>query len=63
MFSKLNTLLGRASERSIETLWNRIGNRRDRFPQNECENSFKAAGYELFDGTLFGLSDECFEFS
>jgi transposase len=46
MFSKLKTLLRRASERSIEALWNRIGELLDRFPQNECENYFKAAGYE-----------------
>ena len=46
LFSKLKTLLRRASERSIEALWNRIGELLDRFPQNECENYFKAAGYE-----------------
>ena len=44
---KLKTLLRRASERSIEALWNRIGELLDRFPQNECENYFKA------DGTSF----------
>jgi hypothetical protein len=29
MFAKLTTLLRRASERSIEALWNRIGELRD----------------------------------
>jgi hypothetical protein len=29
MFAKLKTLLRRASERSIEALWNRIGELRD----------------------------------
>jgi len=46
MFSKPKTLPRKASERSIEALWNRIGELLDRFPQNECENSFKAAGYK-----------------
>jgi transposase len=46
MFSKLKTLLRKASERSIEALWNHIGELLDHFPQNECENYFKAAGYE-----------------
>ena len=46
MFSKLKTLLRKASERSVETLWSRIGELLDRFPQNECENYFKAAGYD-----------------
>jgi transposase len=45
MFSKLKTLLRRASERSVEALWSRIGELLDLFPPNECENYFKAAGY------------------
>ena len=45
MFSKLKTLLRKASERSVEALWSRIGELLDRFPPNECENYFKAAGY------------------
>ncbi len=46
MFSKLKMLLRKASERSIMELWNRIGELLDHFPQKECENYFKAAGYE-----------------
>jgi transposase len=46
LFSKLKTLLRRACKRSVEALWNCIGELLDRFPQNECENYFKAAGYE-----------------
>ena len=45
-FSKLKTLLRKASERSIEALWIRIGELLSHFPQNECENYFRAAGYE-----------------
>nr|MDQ6868406.1 transposase [Pseudomonadota bacterium] len=45
-FSKLKTLLRKASERSIEALWTRIGGLLSHFPQNECENYFRAAGYE-----------------
>ena len=38
-------LLRKASERSVEALWSRIGELLDRFPPNECENYFKTAGY------------------
>ncbi len=46
VFSKLKTLLRKASERTVEALWTRIGELLDHFPQKECENYFKAAGYE-----------------
>src|SRR5438105_2115211 len=52
-FSKLKTLLRKASERSVEALWTsersvealwtRIGELLSHFPQNECENYFRAA--------------------
>src|ERR1700730_11076606 len=45
-FSKLKTLLRKASERFVEALWSRIGELLSHFPQNECQNYFKAAGYE-----------------
>jgi transposase len=45
-FSKLKTLLRKASERSVEALWTRIGELLSHFPQNECENYSRAAGYE-----------------
>jgi transposase len=45
-FSKLKTLLRKASERSVEALWTRIGELLVHFSQNECENYFRAAGYE-----------------
>jgi transposase len=46
VFSKLKTLLQKASERTVEALWTRIGELLDHFPQKECENYFKAAEYE-----------------
>jgi transposase len=46
VFSKLKTLLRKASERSVEALWSRIGELLDHFPRHECQNYFRAAGYE-----------------
>lgn len=46
MFSKLKTLLRKAAERSVEGLWNQIGDLLDCFPQSECKNYFMAAGYD-----------------
>ena len=46
MFSKLKALLRKAAERSVEALWNRIGELLDYFPQSECEHYFMAAGYD-----------------
>jgi transposase len=45
-FSKLKTLLRKASERTVEALWNRIGELLSHFPRQECQNYFQAAGYE-----------------
>jgi hypothetical protein len=44
-FSKLKTLL-RASVQSVDAFWAPIGELLDHFPQKECENYFRAAGYE-----------------
>jgi transposase len=46
VFSKLKTLLRKASERTIEALWSRIGELLSYFPRQECENYFQAAGYQ-----------------
>ena len=45
-FSKLKTLLRKASERSVEARWSRIGELLSHFPRHECQNYFRAAGYE-----------------
>ena len=45
MFAKLKTLLRKADERSIETVWRRIGDLLDLFSPNECANYLRHAGY------------------
>ena len=44
-FSKLKRLLRAATERTIETLWDRIGQLLDRFRPDECRNYFRHCGY------------------
>ena len=45
-FSKLKALLRKAAERSIDGLWNSIGRMLKLVTPNECQNYFKAAGYD-----------------
>jgi transposase len=45
-FSKLKALLKKAAVRTINDLWKVIGNLISEFKPNECENYFKAAGYD-----------------
>jgi transposase len=45
VFSKLKTLLRRAAERTIDPLWNRLGELMDHFPPQECSNFIRHAGY------------------
>lgn len=45
VFSKLKRNLRRAAKRSVETLWNEIGNQLDSFAPDECRNYLKGAGY------------------
>lgn len=44
-FAKLKTLLRKAAERTIEGLWNKIGELLDAFSQAECLNYFRNSGY------------------
>jgi transposase len=44
-FSKLKTLLRGAAERSVEALWQRIGQLLDAYSPEECANYFRHAGY------------------
>jgi transposase len=44
-FAKLKALLRKAAERTIETLWNRIGALLDDFTPSECANYFRHDGY------------------
>jgi transposase len=45
-FSKLKALLRKAAERTVDGLWNRIGELLEAFTPSECANFFTAAGYE-----------------
>ncbi len=45
-FSKLKALLKKAAARTIDDLWALIGKLINEFKPKECENYFKAAGYE-----------------
>jgi transposase len=45
-FAKLKALLRAAAERTVDSLWARIGNLIDRFTPQECANYFAAAGYD-----------------
>jgi len=45
MFSKLKTLLRQAAERTVDALWNRIGELLNRFTPQECANVLRHAGY------------------
>jgi len=45
-FSKLKAMLKKAAARTINDLWQVIGNLISEFKPNECENYFKAAGYD-----------------
>ena len=44
-FAKLKGLLRKAGERSVDSLWTRIGERPDAFSPDECRNFCKHAGY------------------
>ena len=45
-FSKLKAYLKKAAARTIDDLWKLIGNIINEFTSKECENYFKAAGYD-----------------
>jgi transposase len=44
-FSRLKAHLRKHKERSVESLWQRIGNLIDDFTPGECQNFFRHAGY------------------
>jgi transposase len=45
VFAKLKTLLRKANERSVETVWRRIGTLLEEFPPDECANYLTNSGY------------------
>lgn len=46
-FSKLKWLLRSAAERSVDTLWSRLGQLLDAFPPQQCRNYFRHCGYPV----------------
>jgi len=47
LFSKLKTLLRKAAKRSVDALWNEIGQLLHRFSPEECTNYFQSSGYHV----------------
>jgi transposase len=45
VFAKLKTLLRKATERSVEATWKRIGPMLSQFPPQECAYYLKNSGY------------------
>lgn len=45
LFAKLKALLRAAAERTVGTLWDRIGSLLNHFTPHECRNYFRHAGY------------------
>ena len=45
VFSKLKTMLRKFKRRTMEALWNQLGERCDVFSPNECKNYYKNSGY------------------
>lgn len=45
VFAKLKHLLRKAAKRSVEALWDEIGNLLEHFPPNECANYIRNSGY------------------
>lgn len=45
VFSKLKHLMRQASERTLETVWKRVGTLLDSYSSQECANYFRNAGY------------------
>ena len=45
LFSKLKALLRKATERTVEGLWRKIGELVENFTPDECQNYFRHCGY------------------
>ena len=58
-FAKMEALLRKAAERTVDGLWNAIGRLIDLFPPDECANYSAAAGYnaDRWDPALEGVTD------
>jgi transposase len=47
-FAKLKALLRKAAARTVDALWDLVGQSLDSFIPQECANYFAAAGYDAF---------------
>lgn len=45
VFAKLKSLVCSAGQRTVEGLWNLLGQLLDRFPPKECRNDIRHCGY------------------
>ena len=45
LFAKLKALLRKAAKRSVDALWNEIGQLLDTLTSSECKNYFASSGY------------------
>ncbi len=45
LFAKLKALLRKAAKRSVEALWNEIGDLLNALSSTECANYFASSGY------------------
>ena len=45
VFAKLKHMLRKSRERTVDKLWDRIGELLSRFPPDECANYFRNSGY------------------
>ncbi len=48
MFAKLKSLIRSVGERTVETLWHRLGEVLDNFPPRECRNYLRHCGYRRY---------------
>jgi transposase len=46
LFAKLKALLRKAAERTVDSLWRRIGTLLDEITPQECQNYLRHAGYD-----------------
>ena len=51
LFAKFKALLRKAAQRTVDGLWNTIGECLDKFTPRECANYFEAEGYEPASGS------------
>jgi len=56
VFSKLKTMLRKLKLRTMEALWQRLGELCDVFLPEECKNYFKHAGYKTREKNILNFN-------